>query len=292
MSFFKKLTKKFNKKQNKENEDISWRNIGDSTPFENFDENYYNNWGEEEDNNWNNEEWNNEENDQSTWSTNNEETPQDEDLSATVIVEQENRAENISDTLVLKNEKYQLEYLLIILNLLFILISTPVAFGFGLLLLFRFKFLLEKARLADGDYYTFLNPFDIKFSQANISNVFSYSGKTLEETIEQLLEEDVECIKNIQAIEVCIINDTYYSSDNRRLYCFREAIKRGLEIKKIPVLVRRFTDTNMKWKLEGSYKIIQNKNFNNINISDKAANGRVIDEDGDTKTIMSTVETI
>ncbi|CAG8690084.1 5811_t:CDS:2, partial [Cetraspora pellucida] len=179
----------------------------DEYDFDNFNENYYNNWGDEGDSTpFQNEI---EDNDRPTWSINNEETPQIEE-SLTLTIEQESQSEITSDTIISdKENKY-------------------------------------KVRLADGDYYIFMNPFDIKYSQANISNKFSYSGKNLKETIDELLNFNIESIKNIRAIEVCIINDTYYSSDNRRLYCFRKAIKNGANFQKIPVLVRRASDTNIK----------------------------------------------
>ncbi|CAG8817094.1 8372_t:CDS:1, partial [Racocetra fulgida] len=44
--------------------------------------------------------------------------------------------------------------------------------------------------------------------------------------------------------------------------------------------IRRATDLNIKWKLEGSYKIVRNENFKDIIVSKYARNGRVIDKEG------------
>ncbi|CAG8633206.1 26808_t:CDS:1, partial [Dentiscutata erythropus] len=89
----------------------------------------------------------------------------------------------------------------------------------------------------------------------------------------------INCLKDIPTLEVCIINEIYYSSDNRRLYCIKEAIKKGLKVEKIPILIKRVTDTNIQYKLDGSYLIInKNKNFNNILVSQYARNSRVVDK--------------
>ena len=116
------------------------------------------------------------------------------------------------------------------------------------------------------------------FSQATINNIFQI-GNDLENTINDLVDGKVK-IEDFLMIQVCIIDNIFYSSDNRRLYCFQQAIQRGLDIKKILVKVRQVSDLNIKWKLEGSYKIIRNNNFKNIIVSPYARNGRVIDSEG------------
>ena len=116
------------------------------------------------------------------------------------------------------------------------------------------------------------------YSQAMINNIFQI-WNYIENTINELVNSKVR-IEDFPMIQVCIIDDIFYSSDNRRLYVFQEAIRKGLNIKKIPVKVRRVSDINIRWKLEGSYKIVKNDNFKNIVVSPYARNGRVIDGTG------------
>ncbi|CAG8796446.1 9255_t:CDS:2, partial [Dentiscutata erythropus] len=192
--------------------------------------------------------WNCDEKEESTWSTNNKEV---EEPTTTLSIEQENPYDVVVES---TNNNY---------------------FEFGLA-----KFLLAKLKLADGDYVTFFNPLLIQYSQGNIRDVFQHSNRPIEDTINQLLEDEIDCLKNIPTLEVCIINEIYYFSDNRKLYCIKEAIKRELKLEKIPVLIRKVTDTNIQYKLEGAYKIVKNKDFNNIVVSSYARNERVIEGDG------------
>ncbi|CAG8807004.1 10972_t:CDS:2, partial [Racocetra persica] len=147
----------------------------------------------------------------------------------------------------------------------------------GGLLLLRIKILILKLRLADGDYTTTINLFEILFSQSTINSSFR-NGEDIEETIIKLVNSSIR-IEDFPHVQVCIIDDMIFSSDNRRLYVFQEAIRRGLKVDKIPVRIRRTADLNIKWKLEGSYKIVRNDNFKDIIISQYARNGRVIDKE-------------
>jgi hypothetical protein len=104
-------------------------------------------------------------------------------------------------------------------------------------------------------------------------------GNDIENTVDELVNSKLK-IQDFPMIQVCIIDEIFYSSDNRRLYCFQEAIKKGLNVKKIPVKVKRVSDLNIEWKLEGSYKIVRNSNFKDIIVSPYARNGRVVDEAG------------
>ncbi|CAG8726660.1 15343_t:CDS:2 [Cetraspora pellucida] len=126
------------------------------------------------------------------------------------------------------------------------------------------------------DYIKKIDPFKIMFSQRNINTIFQI-GNDIENTINDLVNSKIK-IEDFPMIQVCIINDIFYSSDNRRLYVFQEAIRRGLNINKISVKVKRISDMNINWKLEGSYKIVRNNNFKNVIVSPYARNGRVIDE--------------
>jgi hypothetical protein len=205
-----------------------------------------------------------EEDDESTLSTSNKE---DEDSTSLLQVDNENPSNEYLFELIL--------FILIPILAFFSLVLIVICFA---LLLYRVKFLLVKLKLANRDYITELDPFQICFSQANISPYFQ-NGDSLENTIKELVKNKLR-IEDIPIIHVCIINDIYYSSDNRRLYCFQEAIKKGLQVKKIPVKIRRVSDCNIIWKLEGSYKIVRNNNFKKIVVSPFAKNSRVIDNNG------------
>ncbi|CAG8820414.1 27082_t:CDS:2, partial [Dentiscutata erythropus] len=93
---------------------------------------------------------------------------------------------------------------------------------------YTFEFLLLRLNLSDGDVVTFVDPRLVHYSQASISNVFQM-GNDLENTIRDLLDGKVR-MEDFPLITVCLIEDVFYSSDNRRLYCFKEAIKRGERI--------------------------------------------------------------
>ncbi|CAG8756611.1 16437_t:CDS:2, partial [Racocetra persica] len=118
----------------------------------------------------------------------------------------------------------------------------------GGLLLLRIKIFILKLRLADRDYTTMMNLFEILFSQSTINSSFR-NGGDVEETIIELVNSSIQ-IEDFSHIQVCIIDDMIFSSDNRRLYVFQEAIRRGLKVDKIPVRVQRSTDLNIKWKME------------------------------------------
>ncbi|CAG8799165.1 28321_t:CDS:1, partial [Dentiscutata erythropus] len=151
----------------------------------------------------------------------------------------------VSDIVVEKTNENYFEFELLVLVLILMPFSAVLSWICGVLLIYRAKFLLAKLRLADSNYITFLDPLLIKYSQTSIKDVFQYSNRPIEDTINQILEDGIDCLKNIPAIEVCIINEIYYSSDNRRLYCIKEAIKRGLKVEKISILIKIVTDTNI-----------------------------------------------
>lgn len=62
---------------------------------------------------------------------------------------------------------------------------------------------------------------DIAFTQRSISSLFS-DGKSVDLLVE-ILESDSEAINDIPTISVVKYKDSYYSLDNRRLYCFKRA---------------------------------------------------------------------
>ncbi|CAG8838366.1 36537_t:CDS:1, partial [Racocetra persica] len=146
---------------------------------------------------------------------------------------EENRLNDSSqDTLVESSVNYQIELILLIL----IIILAPFSFIFvwilGGLLLFRTRILILKLGLADEDYTMMINSFEILFSQLTINSSF-WNGGDIEETIIELVNGSIR-IEDFPYIQVCIIDDMIFSSDNRRLYVFREAIQRGLKVDKIP----------------------------------------------------------
>ena len=82
--------------------------------------------------------------------------------------------------------------------------------------------MLIKLQLAEGDYIKEVNPFEIMFSQATINNIFQI-GNDIENTIDELINNKIR-IEDFSMIQVCIIDDIFYFSDNRRLYVFQESI--------------------------------------------------------------------
>jgi hypothetical protein len=270
MSFFKKFTSKFNKNQqlnivaesvvqqeqqeieyvdnNYQHEEIEYEEVQQN--FELSDE--WSGYSQTEAGpSWTSE--------NSTWSTNDQEQ----------ISKPSAEQEELSSS----SNKYIFELVLLVLVLF-----TPLLIFrlfFGALLLYRAYLIYPKLLLSEGDYVREMNPFEIMFSQSTISPWFQEYGE-LEDTIKGLVDGIVK-IKDIKIIQVCIIDDIFYSSDNRRLYCFQEAIKRGLNIKKIPVKIRRVSEINIEWKWEGSYKIVRNNNFKNITVTPYARNGRAVD---------------
>ncbi|CAG8815659.1 17853_t:CDS:1 [Cetraspora pellucida] len=195
------------------------------------------------------------------------------------LIEEKNQSTNsYQNTFIDLNESINLEITLLILLISLSIFSIIFVWVFGILLFWRMKFIIRKLKLANDDYITKINPFEIMFSQRQINNIFQM-GNDIENTIKDLVNGKIK-VEDFPIIQVCIINDIFFSSDNRRLYTFQEAIRRGLNINKIPVKIRQVTDLNIKWKIEGLYKIVHHNDFKNIIISPFAKNGRVIDKKG------------
>ncbi|CAG8462527.1 21908_t:CDS:2 [Dentiscutata erythropus] len=85
-----------------------------------------------------------------------------------------------------------------------------------------------------------------------VAAVESFGGRCGEDLLDGKIR-----IEDFSLINVCLIEDIFYSSDNRRLYCFKEAIKQGLDVDKISVRIR--------WE---------------VVVSPSLRNGRVIDGEG------------
>ncbi|CAG8806385.1 2528_t:CDS:1 [Cetraspora pellucida] len=285
MSFVKKILEKFNKPQNhkiihKEYIDEQKKYIDDILQYNNIKDKTqqeYNNWEniiqDLASPNWTSEETYNE--NQSIYSINSNKKSE----SSLQLIEEKNQSTNsYQNSFINLNEPINLEITLVILLISLSFFSIIFVWIFGILLLWRMKFIIRKLKLADDDYITEINPFEIMFTQRQINNIFQM-GNDIENTIENLVNGKTK-IEDFLVIQVCIINDIFFSSDNQRLYTFQEAIRKGLNINKIPVKIRQITDLNIKWKLEGSYKIVRHNNFKNIIISPFAKNGRIIDKKG------------
>ncbi|CAG8801416.1 8653_t:CDS:2, partial [Cetraspora pellucida] len=182
---------------------------------------------------------------ENSWSDlNNEEN--EENTFSIQFTEEENRSTNYSqDTFVNPNVFINFEIILLILLISLSHFSIIFVWIFGFLLLWRMKFIIRKLKLTNRDYVIEMNPFEIMFSQSTINNIFQM-GNDIENTIKDLIDK---------------------------------AIKRGLNITKIPVKIQQITDLNIEWKLEGLYKIVHNNNFKNIIVSKFARNERIIEED-------------
>ena len=78
---------------------------------------------------------------------------------------------------------------------------------------------------------------------------------------------------------ILYVNNKLHTLDNRRLYCFQEAIKCDAKFNKIPIILVKNENTNITWKMNNSKyykngKLIQHKDWTKIvNISPCAVNG-------------------
>ena len=158
---------------------------------------------------------------QSSWSVVDNEVSNEEP--SIPITEQENRLEKESLT---KKEEFVSENFITELVLLTILVLIPI-FALHILIfilvLYKIKNYLINLRANKKLLYIEIDPFEIYFSQSMISNIFR-NRWSLEDTIVELVEEKIK-IEDIDIIQVCIIDDIFYLSNNRRLYCFQEAIR-------------------------------------------------------------------
>src|ERR1043165_1322363 len=105
--------------------------------------------------------------------------------------------------------------------------SINVFFFFDIIVI-ELKPILMRLELSKEDYDYMLDPFQILFTQAQINSYFSGDdGFTVEDTINDLISGSLK-VKDLPTIRVCLNkNDQYISADNRRLFCYQEAIRRG-----------------------------------------------------------------
>jgi hypothetical protein len=120
-----------------------------------------------------------------------------------------------------------------------------------------------------------IDPFLLLFSQRYISSIFR-NGDKIEDLIFKLINNEISP-DDIEKIRVCIVNGKLHTLDNRRLYCFREAINRGANFKFIPIIVidNNNRSNNIDWKMKGSKctKVIQHTDWKNIEVRDYVYNG-------------------
>ena len=120
--------------------------------------------------------------------------------------------------------------------------SINVFFFFDIIVI-ELKPILMRLELSKEDYDYMLDPFQILFTQAQINSYFSGDdGFTVEDTINDLISGSLK-VKDLPTIRVCLNkNDQYISADNRRLFCYREAIRRGANFTLVPVRIVRESD--------------------------------------------------
>ena len=85
-----------------------------------------------------------------------------------------------------------------------------------------------------------LDPSIIRFTHSKIRPMFSGCGRRVEDTLNDLINDDISVLQ-LPHIAVLTINGEYYSLNNRRLYVFKELYKQNL-ISTIPVRYKTATE--------------------------------------------------
>jgi len=250
MTFLKKFANKINKKQLNI---VQESNLFEQKKWEDVQDNTENEWPEvpqEQDVDCGYEGGDSSPFEELSGSTTTKETQEE---SSSVIVEQENpSAINWKDL-----------FSILIFMFLFYILPVYLAIPFLFSFLFIFQNLFIRLRLSEYKFVVHeLDPRGILFSQANI-NCYFRDGTHIEDTIEQLVNKSLD-VDNLPKLEVCLIDNIWYSSDNRRLFCIKESIRRGADIQKIKVVVKRRCDLNIDDKFEGSKIVVDCNNFNRI----------------------------
>ncbi|RIB18061.1 hypothetical protein C2G38_2185702 [Gigaspora rosea] len=107
----------------------------------------------------------------------------------------------------------------------------------------------------------FINGENQSTSSTLIENSISNNGFTVEDTINDLVTGRLKP-QYLPIIRVCLNEDNQYiSANNRRLYCYQQAILKGANFKKVPVRIVREADESagFGWKREKRLKIVENK---------------------------------
>jgi len=101
--------------------------------------------------------------------------------------------------------------------------------------------------------YIEVDPHQVLYSQCCIKPTFK-DGKLVESTIKKLVNGKLSP-KGIKTIRVCTLpSGKMHSLDNRRLYVFKEAIKRGCTFRTVPVIRSKKSNDlhSLKWKMSHS----------------------------------------
>jgi hypothetical protein len=204
-------------------------------------------------------------------------------ISLIPTTEYENRSNDSQQTL--NEEDTSFNKIFLNLFLFFFIIITPYFFiriFFFVIWFYNFQEIFIKLRLSKEDFIYELDPLKINFTQSTISPWFrGYDGYSVEETTKDLINSKLNP-KDLPIIRVCIIDGEFFSADNRRLYCLKEAVKNGAKFKKVAVQIVRETDkrAGFKRKMEGSLIVQSETNWSTVIISDHACAGRAIDNYG------------
>ncbi|RIB11106.1 hypothetical protein C2G38_2204277 [Gigaspora rosea] len=116
-------------------------------------------------------------------------------------------------------------------------------FGSGVFL-FYIKEIILRYELSKKDFDYELNPFEILFTQVQINSYF-LDGIYIYDTINDLVSGNLKP-EHLPIISVCILdNGQFYSVDNRRLFCYQQAILKNAKFTKVPVRIMRETDKSL-----------------------------------------------
>ncbi|GBB92118.1 hypothetical protein RclHR1_19690002 [Rhizophagus clarus] len=94
-----------------------------------------------------------------------------------------------------------------------------------------------------------VDPRKVLYSQDSIRSTFR-NDEPIEDTIEGLVLGEI-LPSQIRCIRVCVYNGRMHSLDNRRLYAFKEAIKRGSSFRTVPAM-RSYDFVELEKKMSGS----------------------------------------
>ncbi|CAG8791488.1 23777_t:CDS:2, partial [Gigaspora rosea] len=101
--------------------------------------------------------------------------------------------------------------------------------------------IILRYELSKKDFDYELNPFEILFTQVQINSYF-LDGIYIYDTINDLVSGNLKP-EHLPIISVCILdNGQFYSVDNRRLFCYQQAILKNAKFTKVPVRIMRETD--------------------------------------------------
>jgi flagellar basal body-associated protein FliL len=245
---------------------------------------------EDNENLWDNSSKKEETNQENSWNRNNEttewnqeETPWDQEGEQVQEQnqEQDNWNQNDDEHQEEQNDQKKDNFIYILL-LLILIIFIPIFILRIVILLFYlyiykdlFEIKLISLRLNEEKHVEMeIDPFKLLFSQATVNTQFQ-NGILVKDTIDNLVKGEVTP-NEIEKIRVCIIDNKLHTLDNRRLYCFQEAIRKGAEFRKIPITIVRkggYYENNIEWKMKGSKLIVNNNDWTKVIITSSSRPG-------------------